>query len=361
MALKWKLCVIIFACLLAACQPASKPYQWNIPQDFPEPVVPQHNPMSDAKVALGRALFYDKALSFNGEVACASCHQQQFAFSDPRQFSVGAQNETTKRNSLALVNVAYNGSLTWAHNGLDEIEQQILIPLFTEHPIEMGVTGNEQQILKALDSEKYSLLSEEAFGQALDFDVIVQALASFVRSLTSFNSDFDRYTYQMQDDALSESAIRGLDLFFSERLECFHCHGGFNFTQSSKHDFQQLDLRPFHHTGLYNTDVQGAYPESDQGLIEITQQASDMGRFRAPTLRNIAVTAPYMHDGSIATLSDVIDFYAQGGRGKGKHSPLKSIFVKGFELTEQEKQDLLAFLHSLTDEEFLTNPDHAKK
>ena len=184
-------------------------------------------------------------------------------------------------------------------------------------------------------------------------------MSSFVRSLLSFDSPFDQYTYQGQDDALSDSAKRGMVLFFSERLECFHCHGGFNFTQSSQHEFQQLDLRPFHNTGLYNDDNQGAYPVSDQGLIEVTLNAQDMGHFRAPSLRNIAITAPYMHDGSVKSLSDVIDFYAVGGRGAGQNSPLKSGFVKGFTLTEQEQQDLIAFLDSLTDKNFLNNPAYS--
>ena len=159
---------------------------------------------------------------------------------------------------------------------------------------------------------------------------------------------------------LNESAQRGLNLFFSERLECHHCHGGFNFTQSSKHQNQLLDLKPFHNTGLYNTDEKGAYPIVDQGLFEVSLDAKDMGRFRAPTLRNVALTAPYMHDGSLATLEQVIEFYAAGGRGQGINSPLKSPFVKGFELSPQDKQDLLAFLHSLTDKSFLTNPDFSE-
>jgi cytochrome c peroxidase len=183
-----------------------------------------------------------------------------------------------------------------------------------------------------------------------------------VRSLTSFNSPFDDYAYRSNDAALSESQLKGMELFFSERLECFHCHGGFNFTQSSQHAFQQLDLRPFHNTGLYNIDGQGAYPETDQGLIEVTRDPRDMGRFRAPTLRNIALTAPYMHDGSLTNLDAVIAFYAAGGAGDGIKSPLKSAFMPGFVLTPEEHQDLKAFLHSLTDESFVNNEiNHAVK
>ena len=150
-------------------------------------------------------------------------------------------------------------------------------------------------------------------------------------------------------------------LFFSERLECFHCHGGFNFADSVDHAKLPEPERAFHNTGLYNIDGKGAYPESDRGLYELTHEPRDMGRFKAPTLRNVAVTAPYMHDGSIATLNEAIDHYAAGGRsidsgpsvGVGSESPLKDPFITGFILSTQERADLLEFLDSLTDESFL--------
>lgn len=159
------------------------------------------------------------------------------------------------------------------------------------------------------------------------------------------------------------TAKRGESLFFSERLECFHCYGGFNFSQTTDHVGKAFAEIEFHNTGLYNLDGKGAFPKDNQGTFEITQRTEDMGKFRAPTLRNIAVTAPYMHDGSIATLEGVIDHYAAGGRtirsgefkGVGSANPNKSSFVKGFRLTAQEKQDLLNFLKSLTDEKFLTD------
>lgn len=348
-------------CLLTGCSPASTPpYQWQLPAGFPVPDVPVDNPMSEAKVALGRALFYDVNLSFNQSIACASCHIQAFAFAEPKQKSVGASKQVLRRNALALVNVAYNGSFTWAHNGLTQIEQQLLIPMFTESPPEMGITGFEAAVLARFNSEDYRSMFRAAFDDAEpSYDHMVKALASFVRSLLSFNSPFDRYAYQGIDGAMSKQAIRGMNLFFSERLECFHCHGGFNFTQSSKHGAQPLDLKPFHNIGLFDLDGKGAYPAEDKGLIEISLEHRDMGRFRAPTLRNVEKSAPYMHDGSLASLEEVIDFYAAGGRGEGVTSPLKSQFVQGFQLTDGEKQALLAFLRSLTDESFLSNPEFA--
>ncbi|WP_438863950.1 MbnH family di-heme enzyme [Neptunicella sp.] len=352
--------IFMLATLLVGCQPAPKPYDWHLPKGFPAPVVPKDNPMSDAKVALGRALFYDTNLSFNQTQSCASCHQQQYAFAEPIKQAIGSTGEVHRRNASSLVNVAYNSNLTWAHSGLTRIEQQIVMPMFSEQPIELGITGHEKAILKRFDSLDYNRMTEAAFGDSpLNFDMMVKALASFVRSLISLSSDFDRYAYQQDDNALSESAKRGLNLFFSERLECHHCHGGFNFTQSSQHQFQQLDLRPFHNTGLYNVDGKGAYPASDPGLIEVTSAPRDMGKFRAPTLRNVELSAPYMHDGSLATLRDVIEFYNAGGRGAGINSPLKNPFIHVLNLTEQEKIDLEAFLRSLTDQDFVTNPQFA--
>ncbi len=352
--------VCLIAWLSVGCQPATTPYTFNLPENVPAPSIPADNPMTEEKVRLGRKLFYDTALSVNQTQSCASCHQQQYAFAEPAKHATGATGEVLSRNSMALVNVAYNSAFTWAHNGLPHIEKQLLIPLFNEFPVELGVTGNENEILERLNTSEYQSLFKSAFGNHVpSFDFIVKALASFVRSLISFNSPFDQYAYQGDDSALSSQQIKGMNLFFSERTECFHCHGGINFSQSSTHTGQSLILQPFHNTGLYNEDAKGAYPASDQGLVGITFKPEDMGKFRAPTLRNIALSAPYMHDGSIATLSEVIDFYAAGGRGKGKTNPFKSPFVKGFSLSDEEKAALEAFLNSLTDHTFIANPEHA--
>jgi cytochrome c peroxidase len=365
-----KLVLILLGLTLLACgdKTQQEAYQWSFPPDFPKPRVPDDNPMSTFKVTLGRHLFYDKNLSANGTQSCSSCHEQALAFSDAKVTSVGSTGQIHRRNAQALVNVAFNRSLTWANDEIVTLERQILLPLFGEQPIEMGAGGHETAILKQLNTPRYRQLTKQAFGDdVLDFDRIVKSLASFNRSLISLNSPFDRYAYQMVDDALTASQIRGMNLFFSEKLECHHCHGGFNFTQSTTHEKQQLDLRAFHNTGLYNTQGEYSYPKHDTGLFEVTARQQDVGRFRTPTLRNIALTAPYMHDGSMATLTDVVDFYAAGGRhvikgkrrGDGRNNPLKSQFVKGFSLDATQKQDLLAFLTSLTDKEFIENPAHS--
>lgn len=360
----------VYGCSEQKTEPVS--YQWDIPQGFPKPKVPDNNPMSHEKIALGREIFYDNNLSFNQQQSCASCHDQQYSFGENKAQSTGSTGEVHRRNSPVLVNIAYNKTLTWAHDGLTELERQILLPMFGESPVELGISGHEKVVLARFNTEKYLALFGEAFpNEAVNFDLVVKALASFVRSLISLRSPFDDYAYNANDDALSDSALRGMNLFFSEKLECHHCHGGFNFTQSTSHEKQLIDRRPFHNTGLYNVETSPGvlgYPKVDSGLSEITTVERDNGRFRAPTLRNIAVSAPYMHDGSMASLSDVLDFYAAGGRnitegklkGDGRKNPLKSAFMKGFEMSEQDKADLLAFLHTLTDQSFLSNQAHAR-
>ncbi|MFD1620895.1 MbnH family di-heme enzyme [Thalassotalea marina] len=369
MKITWVLLGGIIA-LVVGCKPAPKstPYQWPMPKGFPLPQVPADNAMTTERVALGRKLFYDTNLSANQTQSCASCHQQQYGFGENSATSVGSTGQVHRRNSQALVNVAYNKTLTWAHDGITAIEQQVLLPMFGEEPVELGITGHEQQVLARFKTKEYQSLFEQAYpDEDISFLLISKALASFVRSLISLNAPFDDYAYRGQDNAISESALRGMNLFFSEKFECHHCHGGFNFTQSTSHEQQVIDRRPFHNTGLYFIEQEGGYPKKDIGLAEVSGIERDNGRFRAPTLRNIERTAPYMHDGSLATLEQVIDFYAAGGRlltsgkfaGDGRNNPLKSQFVRGIEMTEQEKQDLLAFLLTLTDEQFLTNPAHA--
>ena len=325
--------------------------------------------MTDAKVELGRHLFYDRRLSGNGRQACASCHRPEHAFSEPGAQATGSTGETNPRNSLALVNVAYNATLMWAHPGLDRIERQLLVPMFGERPVELGIAGREHEVLARFrDDPRYRRLFASAFpgAAALEFTHIVDSLACFVRSLVSFDSPFDRYAYGGNDEALSAAAIRGLGFFFSERFECHHCHGGFNFTQSTNHESAAILENPFHNTGLYNVGDKNAYPAVDQGLYDLTGVPEDRGRFRAPTLRNVALTAPYMHDGSIPDLGSVLDFYAAGGRnieqgeyaGDGRANAYRSQFVQGIDMTAEERAELLAFLHSLTDQAFLERPRH---
>jgi cytochrome c peroxidase len=342
-------------------------YAWELPAGFPVPAVPEDNPMSEAKVMLGRYIFYDNALSRDNTMSCSSCHLQPLAFSDGIAVPVGVTGESHTRNSQTLTNVAYNASYTWGNPVLTQIEHQTVIPIFGEFPVEMGVTGHEDVVLARFqESPLYQQLFEAAFPddpEPISFHNLTLALSSFVRTMISGNSPYDQFVYQQNYEALSESALRGLDLFLSEKFECHHCHGGFNFSASTLHSNTTFPERPFFNTGLYNIGENGAYPRGNTGVFEVTGNPTDMGRFRPPTLRNIELTAPYMHDGSIATLEDVILFYADGGRliedgiyaGDGRANPNKSGFVPGFEITDQEMEDMLNFLTSLTDETFITD------
>lgn len=360
----------ILLLLAAGCDPdGAVPYEWELPAGFPTPVVPEDNPMSAAKVELGRHLFHDPRLSGNETQSCASCHRQELAFTDGLATSVGSTGEAHPRASMSLTNIAYAARLTWANPVLSHLSDQALVPMFGEDPVELG--ADEVELVARLEADPaYPELFREAYpGEADPISVgnVVRAIASFERTLISGDSPFDRYVYQGDDDALSESARRGLALFESNELECFHCHGGFNFSDGVTHEGLVIEEVGFHNTGLYNIDGRGGYPEPNRGLYESTGERADMGRFRAPTLRNIAVTAPYMHDGSIADLDGVLDHYAAGGRtitdgpyaGVGSESPLKNVFIHGFELTEQERADVLALLESLTDETFLNDPRFA--
>lgn len=342
------------------------PWEWRLPADIPPPVVPSDNPMNQAKVELGRWLFYDTRLSGNQTMSCASCHIQALAFTDGKPRSIGSTGVIHPRSSMSLVNVAYASRLTWANPLLDRLEDQALTPLLGDNPVEMGLGGQESRVGELLRNEaNYSQLARAAFPQDEDPHSLLnglRAISAFVRTILGYDSPYDRYL-RGEATALSTAAERGMELFFSERLECFHCHGGFNFTDSTTHANSRVDNVGFHNTGLYNLDGEGAYPVDNTGLFDMTGERRDMGRFRAPSLRNIAVTAPYMHDGSIPTLDAVIDHYARGGRlledgpfpGDGRLSPFKSEFVTGFELNEQERADLLTFLESLTDRSVLAD------
>ncbi len=344
-------------------------YDWGLPVGVPTPRVPEDNPMTDEKVQLGRHLFYDARLSLNETQSCATCHAQADAFTDGRAQGLGSTGELHLRSPMSLTNVAYLNTLTWANPSLVRLEDQAMVPLFGEFPVELGFSGQEDELLGRLVADpKYVELFAAAFPDELDpvsLDTVTKAIASFERALLSFDSPYDRYAYGGDPDAMTASALRGRDLFFSEKLECFHCHGGFNFSDSVSHDATQIIETMFHNTGLYNIGGTGAFPPGNGGVYELTGVATDMGRFRAPTLRNIALTAPYMHDGSIATLDEVIDHYSAGGRtlatgpyaGVGSDNPFKSELVNGFDITAAERVDLIAFLNSLTDSTFTSRAD----
>lgn len=344
------------------------PWRWELPAGFPEPHVPPDNPMSAVKVELGRRLFYDERLSANETMACASCHDQARAFTDGEVTPRGSTGHVLPRNAMSLTNVAYLSLFTWANPKLADLEEQALVPMLADFPLELGVQLDPEAVLDRFrgDPELADLFAR-AFPRDDDpvtVANVARALATFERTLISGDSPYDRYFYGGDESALSPAARRGLELFFSERAECYHCHAGLTFTTSFRTATSEPGPPDFQNTGLYNLDGAGAYPTGNGGLYEFTGDPADMGKFRVPTLRNVALTAPYLHDGSAATLAEVVALYAAGGRviddgpnaGDGRTHPNKSPLVRATDLTAQDQADLVAFLESLTDETFVHDP-----
>lgn len=343
-------------------------WRWNLPAGFPEPVVPADNPMSEAKFQLGRYLFHDKRLSGNGTQACASCHFQHLAFTDGRATSVGSTGEATTRSAMSIVNAAYYPTLTWANPSQYTMEIQAQVPMFVDNiGVELGINDeNKDEVLARFRNDPgYRRMFADAYpdvAQPIDFLRIVHAITTFERGVIAGDSLYDRALRgQVKLNAQQE---RGRALFFGEKGRCAQCHKGFNFSdQTVAAGMKSADM-PFHNTGLYNVDGKGAYPDINPGLIGVMPEPQNMGRFRTPTLRNIAVTAPYMHDGSIPTLEAVLDHYAGHGRliqsgpyqGDGRSSPLKDPIVDLIRLEPRDKGDIIAFLKTLTDEGLLSNP-----
>jgi cytochrome c peroxidase len=333
-----------------------------LPPGFPKPAVPPDNPMSAAKVQLGCRLFFETRLSINGTYACASCHRPELAFSDGRATAVGATGEPVRRNAMSLTNVAYNAVYTWASTRIVTLEAQMDTPLFGAHPLEMGLQKGTSNLAESLAGKEYGQAFDAAFpgaGVKLSLENVVKAIAAYERTLISGRSAFDRYVFDDVRDALSPAARRGMTLFYSNRSGCAECHGGLNFSGVLVAEQARVSAA-FANTGLYDLDGHGGYPLSDPGLLEETHAPRDMGRFRVPTLRNIALTAPYMHDGSIATLQEVVEHYKRGGRttspttGPNTPNSVRDARIKPLSLTIEEGDDLVAFLDSLTDTEFAT-------
>ena len=353
---KRPLALLATLALCAGVATAADGWRWSIPDWLPAPVVPEDNPMSQAKVDLGRHLFYDARLSADSTVACASCHDQARGFSDGRATAIGIGGAEGARNAPGLANVAYLPVLTWGNPLIGSLEQHALIPMFGTAPVEMGAAGREKALFAAIAADPYYATAfPVAFpdkGGEITLFTVTRALAAFQRTLISVGAPYDRYKYGGDATAMTPEALRGENLFFGEKLECYHCHGGFNFTDNLVTSRTRIVERAFHNTGLYDP-----IPPGSEGIATFTLRTEDIGRFRTPSLRNVAATGPYMHDGSIGSLSDVMDAYAKGGRFPD--AVQKDPLVAGFSMTAQERADVIAFLESLTDQDFLNNPAFA--
>ena len=350
-------------------------YIWNLPPGFPTPNVPADNPMTVEKVKLGRFLFYDKNLSENRTQSCSGCHLQRLAFSDGKEVGIGSTGQSHPRNSQHLSNVAYHPVLTWSDPTQITLELQSITPLFGTSPIELGLTGTTY-----LERLKQNLIYRELFSNAYGagLDKITEqnvrfALASFQRTLISGNSPFDKVVYQYQSSAMTASAKRGMAIFNGEVAECFHCHGGFNFTDTASHtNVKNADIT-YNDNGFKSLNTYSTLTDNKKGLFSITGKTTDIGKFRAPSLRNVALTFPYMHDGSIHcdanlkpnpgvysedcaknALGKVIEHYKAGGLTPSNKD---TTLIRGFTLTQTEKDDLINFLLSLTDQEFISNKE----
>lgn len=356
-------------------------FQWQVPSNFPLPKEKSDNVMSVEKVKLGRYLFYDKRLSENMTQSCSSCHSQARGFAQGLPASFGSTGEVTSRNAMAIVNLAYMPVFTWNNNLILRLKQQALLPIFAEDPVELGFAGKHEILLSRIaDDEFYVELFARSFPLAtkkVTLETITKSLEAFQRSIVSFNSPYDQYKAG-NTAAISDAAKRGAGVFFTEKVECFHCHNGINFTLNEDFEGKIEPQIEFHNTGLYNIGPNNRYTSQNPGLKEVSTKDSDEGKFKTPTLRNIALSFPYMHDGSIGcsvgnqdhfdncaseALTNVIDHYADGGRNctdanctsTDRNNRRVSSFVPGFKPTGTEVSDILAFLKSLTDCDFVNN------
>ena len=318
--------------------------------------------VDSVKIELGRYLFFDRRLSVNNTRSCATCHNPQFAFTDGYKRSLGVYADLHQRNTQPLFNLAYLKYFTAADSTLHSPLQQMDNPLFNNHPAEMGVKGNEERILEKIKTDKNYKQFFAEIKTAISWVNVKTFISLFINSLSSDASPYDKFK-KGDSTALTSSQKRGMQLFFSAELKCASCHGGSNFSTSSVTD-EKGDTAFYFNTGLYNIDGNGAYPAYDEGLYQLTKSKTDMGRFRVPSLRNLAFTAPYFHDGSAASLSEVVGSYAGGGRkiqqgiykGDGRKNQYKHAFINGFPITETDKINLISFLQSLSDSSFINNP-----
>lgn len=316
------LCAIfIFLFFLISCNPPQD-YTLNLPSHFPTPNIPTDNLLTIDRVNLGKKLFFDPILSKDSTISCASCHFPNRAFSDTLPLSRGIHGNLGKRNAPSLLNVAFVPKL-FRDGGVPSLEIQVISPL--ENPNEMGF-----KLRKAAErmakSPLYQQMSQSAYQRDCSPYVLVRALAAYQRTLIGGNSRYDLFQFQGQKDQLSANEQRGMQLFFSQKTNCNSCHSGVLLTNFA-----------FENNGLYQT-------YNDIGRAGVTMKQTDKFKFRVPSLRNVELTAPYMHDGSLNSLEAVIQHYNQGGKKHQQQNPL----IQPLNLTEVEKADLVAFLKSLT-------------
>lgn len=344
--MRYLVIIILLAAVAVGCrkneelpQPvyAPVPYDLDLPSHFPEMDIPEDNPLTEQGVYLGRHLFWDTRLSGDNTMACADCHLPQHAFSDPNATSVGIDGIFGTRNSMVLQNLGWSNDFFWDGRAVT-LEEQVLMPV--EDPIEMHESwSNFMDEIR--DDEKYKTMFFEAFGVvAFDSTHAAKALSQFLRTMVSSNSKYDRVIQGEEAFTIQEQA--GFDSFNAlTGGDCFHCHGGALTTDFS-----------------YKNNGLDEFPDDTaRGLV--TGLADDNFKFKVPSLRNLEYSAPYMHDGRFATLDEVINFYSIGLQHQSPNiSPLMEFSAQGgVQLNPQERAELKAFLLTLSDPDFINNPD----
>ncbi len=335
------ICLFIAGFLLISCEKDKliieepETYVLNIPAGFSLPNIPGDNPLTTAKIALGKKLFYEKALSVDSTISCGSCHKQAYAFSDNIAISAGVENRLGFRNAPSLANIAWAPEMLM-DGGNPTIETQVYVPIETHFEMDFNMV---LLVNRLSADQEYVNAFIDVFGRGPDPFGITRALAAFERTIVSGNSKFDSYFYQGNTSALNASEVNGMNLFFSPTLNCSGCHSGYLFTDYT-----------YQNNGFF------ADYSNDSGRARISLLQEDVGKFKVPSLRNVALTAPYMHNGEVASLNQIIDSYESGASGHENQSDL----IQPFTLTITEQQDLINFLLSLTDYDLLNNTELAE-
>lgn len=325
------LVIIVFSCKNEEeIQPLHYPDLMEQPSHFPEMEIPEGGEFTQERWELGKKLFYDNVMSVDSSINCGSCHKQELAFSDDVSFSLGVGERLGTRNAPTLANVAYHPYFT-REGGVPSLEMQIFVPIQEHNEFDFDIVLLAERLAQ---NPEYVEMADKAYGRTPDPYSIVFSLACFERSFISGQSAYDGYVNpEVIAHEMSDAAIRGMELFFSDKTQCASCHSDFNFTNYA-----------FENNGLYEE-------YEDEGRFRLTGLESDRALFKVPSLRNIALTAPYMHDGSISSLEEVVVHYMTGGQDH----PNKSHIIQPFELSETEQSDLISFLESLTDHSFINN------
>ena len=296
----------------------------TIPKGFPNPEIPEDNELNKERIHLGKKLFFDKILSRDSSISCASCHKPEYAFTDGLKKAVGIKNRSVTRNTPTLTNIVYNKN--FLRDGVNpSLEAQVLVPIHEKNEFDFHILLVAERLKK---KPEYLDLFEKAYGGIPTPKLITKAIACYERTLISGNSRYDQYVYQNKNHVLSSSEKKGMDLF--NKLYCVSCHSGFNFSNGE----------------IVNNGLYEKY--EDLGKMRVSLNEIDNGCFKVPTLRNIALTAPYMHDGSLQTLEEVIDHYMKGGNEHPNKHPL----IMPFMLSKSDRKNLVSFLRSLTDSSF---------